>query len=63
MRAGLARARNVPYAPLPTVYDGLFPNGTFLTSPTRERDRFSDTIDDAPHRAAEAADEHPPPSP
>jgi hypothetical protein len=34
VRAGLARARNVPYAPLPTVYDGLFPNGTFLTAPT-----------------------------
>jgi len=32
-RAGLARVRNVPYEPLPTIYDGLFPNGTWLTAP------------------------------
>jgi hypothetical protein len=23
---------------MPTVYDGLFPNGTFLTAPTRKAD-------------------------
>jgi hypothetical protein len=39
VRAGLARACNVPYAPLPTVYDGLFPNGTFLTAPTERAER------------------------
>ncbi len=36
MRAGLARVRNVPYEPLPTMYDGLFPDGTLVTKPTRE---------------------------
>jgi hypothetical protein len=35
VRAGLTRVRNTEYAPLPTVYDGLFPNGTFLTAPGR----------------------------
>jgi hypothetical protein len=35
VRAGLARVTNTAYAPNPTVYDGLFPNGTFLTAPTR----------------------------
>ena len=35
VRAGLARVTNAPYAPLPTVYDGLFPKGTFLTAPAR----------------------------
>ncbi len=38
MRAGLARLTNTAYAPLPTVYDGLFPNGTFLTAPKAKRD-------------------------
>jgi hypothetical protein len=37
VRAGLARLTKTDYAPLPTVYDGLFPNGTFLTAPTAKR--------------------------
>ncbi len=36
MRAGLARIRNAQYEPLPTVYDGLFPQGTLLTKATQE---------------------------
>jgi hypothetical protein len=50
VRAGLARARNVPYAPLPTVYDGLFPNGTFLTAPT-ERAEPVEPEADPPRRS------------
>ncbi len=50
VRAGLARARNVPYAPLPTVYDGLFPNGTFLTAPT-ERAEPAEPEADPPRRS------------
>ncbi len=38
MRAGLARLTKSDYAPWPTVYDGLFPNGTFLTAPKAKRD-------------------------
>jgi hypothetical protein len=26
-----------PYEPLPTVYDGLFPDGTLLTAPVERR--------------------------
>jgi len=37
VRAGLARITSSDYAPLPTVYDGLFPNGTLLTAPTRRQ--------------------------
>lgn len=36
-RAGIARLRGTPYAPAPTMYDGLFPNGTLLTAPTRPK--------------------------
>jgi hypothetical protein len=35
VRAGLARVTSSAYEPFPTVYDGLFPDGTFLTAPTR----------------------------
>jgi len=35
VRAGLARVSSRPYAPWPTAYDALFPNGTWLTAPTR----------------------------
>jgi hypothetical protein len=36
VRAGLARAARRPYTPMPTIYDGLFPDGTLLTAPTRK---------------------------
>ncbi|GAC1425240.1 MAG: hypothetical protein NVSMB5_19510 [Candidatus Velthaea sp.] len=35
VRAGLARVTNRPYAPFPTAYDGIFPEGTLLTAPSR----------------------------
>jgi hypothetical protein len=38
VRAGLARLTKSDYEPWPTVYDGLFPNGTFLTAAKRRRD-------------------------
>ncbi len=50
MRAGLARITASDYAPLPTVYDGLFPNGTLLTAPTR---RQPGTVGAAPAALAE----------
>jgi hypothetical protein len=38
-RAGIARLRGTSYAPLPTAYDRLFPNGRLLTAPTRAQTR------------------------
>ncbi len=49
VRAGLARLTKAPYAPLPTVYDGLFPNGTALTAPVRPAPAGDDKPD-APRR-------------
>jgi hypothetical protein len=48
VRAGLARVTNSTYAPLPTVYDALFPDGTPLTAPTRPRPRVEDPPIEAP---------------
>ena len=46
MRAGLARIRNAPYEPLPTVYDGLFPDGTYLTRATRPKPPKASGVED-----------------
>ncbi|GAC1408545.1 MAG: hypothetical protein NVSMB64_16910 [Candidatus Velthaea sp.] len=47
MRAGLARLAGRPYAPFPTVYDGLFPEGTRLTAPTRAQRVPGPSVDNA----------------
>ncbi len=47
MRAGLARVTDRPYAPLPTAYDALFPNGTLLTAPRKQKDLRRLSADEA----------------
>ncbi|GAC1450983.1 MAG: hypothetical protein NVS2B8_21610 [Vulcanimicrobiaceae bacterium] len=52
VRAGLARMSGATYAPFPTVYDGLFPNGTSLTAPTKRSARPIDVVPGSAERPA-----------
>jgi putative heme iron utilization protein len=58
VRAGLARVAKRPYAPLPTVYDGLFPRGTLLTAPVPEHTRPMLSPEDAVSICRHMNDDH-----